>query len=102
MGTGHKAAVATLAFSNDGRFLISGGASGDARILLWDLAHGHLIGDYASHTAMISTISFSRENSVMATSSIDGSISLWNFQLQRFIQKRLQSLVFISHEEIFC
>ena len=42
--TGHKAAVATLAFSNDGRFLISGGASGDARILLWDLAHGHLIG----------------------------------------------------------
>jgi len=93
--TGHKAAVATLAFSNDGRFLISGGASGDARILLWDLAHGHLIGDYASHTAMISTISFSRENSVMATSSIDGSISLWNFQ--KFLNESTLEEVNVTH-----
>jgi len=93
--TGHKAAVATLAFSNDGRFLISGGASGDARVLLWDLAHGHLLGDYASHTAMISTICFSRENSVMATSSIDGSISLWNFQ--KFLNESTLEEVNVTH-----
>ena len=93
--TGHKAAVATIAFSNDGRFLASGGSSGDARILLWDLAHGHLLGDYASHSAMISMLCFSRENSILASASIDGSISLWNFQ--KFINESSLEEVNVTH-----
>ena len=93
--TGHKAAVATIAFSNDGRFLASGGSSGDARILLWDLAHGHLLGDYASHSAMISMLCFSRENNIMASASIDGSISLWNFQ--KFLNESSLEEVNVTH-----
>ena len=75
--TGHKGPVSTVNFSYDGRFLASGGC--DHRVLLWDIAHGHLLGDFSHHSAMITSLVFSRDNNVLASASVDCSISLWNF-----------------------
>lgn len=72
-----KGTVSALCFSTDGRFLASGGA--DQKVLLWDLAHGHLLADLPGHTMTISSLAFSRDGTVFATSSLDGSIQLWDF-----------------------
>ena len=65
--TGHKSSVTTVIFSYDGRFLGSGGC--DNHVLLWDIAHGHLLGDFTHHTAMVTNLCFSRCSSGMATNA---------------------------------
>ena len=79
--TGHKDAVSAVAFSNDGRFLASGGSGpDDHRVLLWDIAHGHLLGDFgATHRGMITSLIFSRDSSVLVSGSNDKSLVLWDF-----------------------
>ena len=66
--TGHKSAVLCLAFSPDGRFLASG--SSDRRVLVWDIAYGHLLAELSHHKSIISGLAFSREGTVLASSAI--------------------------------
>merc|ERR1712112_383892 len=75
--TGHKAAVLCLEFSPDGRFLTSG--SSDLRVLVWDIAYGHLLAELTHHTSIITGLTFSREGTVLASSATDATIALWNF-----------------------
>lgn len=69
--------MSALCFSTDGRFLASGGA--DQKVLVWDLAYGHLLADLPGHVMTISSLAFSRDGTVFATASLDGSIQLWDF-----------------------
>jgi len=85
--------VSALCFSIDGRFLASGGA--DKKVLVWDLAHGHLLADLPGHTATISDLAFSRDGHVFATASLDGSIQLWDFA--RLTEESSLEDVGISH-----
>ena len=61
--TGHKSSVTTVVFSYDGRFLATGEC--DYHVLVWDIAHGHLLGDFAHHSAMVTSLCFSRCRYVM-------------------------------------
>lgn len=63
-----QAPIYALAFSVDGRFLASAGA--DTRVLLWDLAHGHLLAELASHTAPIHTLAFSRDGNILSSGDL--------------------------------
>jgi transcription initiation factor TFIID subunit 5 len=58
-----KAPIYTLAFANDGKFLASGSA--DHRVLIWDLAHGHLIASFSHHTATVHSLCFSRDGTIL-------------------------------------
>ena len=66
--TGHKESVLLLSFSPDGRFIVSG--SSDNKVLIWDIAFGHLIAELNYHTNVISGLGFSREGTILGTSSI--------------------------------
>ena len=66
-----------MAFSIDGRFLASGAA--DKRVLVWDLAHGHLLAELTGHVMNVCNLAFSRDGTVLATGSLDCSIQLWDF-----------------------
>jgi len=70
-------------------------------VLLWDIAFGHLLGDFCQHTGMITQVIFSRDNTVLASSSNDCSIALWNFAaflndanlvMKKFQLKKLQKM----------
>jgi transcription initiation factor TFIID subunit 5 len=64
----HRSTVLCVAFSPDGRFLASG--SGDLRVLVWDIAYGHLLAELSHHTSNIAGLAFSREGTVLASSAI--------------------------------
>lgn len=60
-----KGAISVLAFANDGRFLASAGS--DRSVLIWDLAHGHLLGIFGDHTERIETLAFSRDGNILVS-----------------------------------
>lgn len=75
--TGHKSPIHVLVFSICGRYLASAGA--DCKVLIWDLAHGHLVAELLSHNKPIHTLSFSRCGNLLASGSLDCTLKLWDF-----------------------
>lgn len=67
-----------MCFSNCGRFLVSGGA--DTRVLVWDIASGHLIAQLTAHKEPVYSITFSRCANILATGGADDSICLWDYK----------------------
>ena len=66
--TGHKSTVLVISFSPDGRFIVSG--SSDRRVLVWDIAYGHLLAELSHHNNIIASLAFSREGTVLVSSAI--------------------------------
>ncbi len=76
--TGHSDVIHGLSFSPDGQSIVS--ASWDKTIKLWRVADGQLLKTFTGHTGRIYGISFSpsRTQPLIASSSNDGTIKLWN------------------------
>lgn len=69
------ASVSAVRFSNDGRILAFGDEDGD--IVLWDVVESKSIKTLTSHSAQITEIDFNKDNSLMVSSSLDGSAKIW-------------------------
>ncbi|KZT31354.1 WD40 repeat-like protein [Sistotremastrum suecicum HHB10207 ss-3] len=66
-----------LAFSLDGRRLVSGHDSGAVKI--WEVESGNLLADHsAAHTNQIYSLAFSSDGLFFASSSYDQTIQLWD------------------------
>jgi transcription initiation factor TFIID subunit 5 len=65
-----------LKFSACGRYLASGGA--DGLIIIWDISTSAMIAQFASHKEPVYALEFSRDNSVLASGSLDNTVKLWN------------------------
>jgi WD40 repeat protein len=78
--TGHKRGVRGLAFSHDGRLLLSGGADNVA--ILWDVEGRRLLRRFDGHDNAggrneIEAVSFSLDDQLAITGSFDRTIKLW-------------------------
>lgn len=76
---GHKELVYTLAFSPDGKHLVSGAF--DKELKLWDLATGKAVKSYAGHTDLVLTTAISPDGRIIASGGKDNSIKLWDMPI---------------------
>ena len=74
--TGHTNSVFTLAYTRDGRFLLSAGR--DAHLKAWDVEDGYRQhGDVVAHLFAINNLDFSPDGKHFVTCSMDKSIKVW-------------------------
>ncbi len=66
----------TVAFSPDGRYLVSGGS--DRVIRVWDAATGREEGTPGAHDRQIRRLAFSRDGRRLASASADGTVKIWD------------------------
>ena len=71
---GHTANVSSLAFSADGRKLVSG--SYDATIKLWDMATGKELATFKDRP--VRAVAITADSKTLASGSRDGVITLWD------------------------
>ena len=73
--SGHKEEVTSLAFSPDGKILISG--SYDRTISLWNVRERKQFGTLEGHTSAVYTVAFSPDGQYIASGDKDHKIILW-------------------------
>jgi WD40 repeat protein len=73
---GHSARVVSLAFSQDGKFLVSGSADGTARI--WDFNSGKLLSTLPGEKGSVGCVAFSPQGDLVATGGASGSALIWD------------------------
>lgn len=72
---GHTNVISALAFSPDGRFLVSGGESGNVKI--WDLRTGTVVRRVWGGTRMVNSVAVSPDASLIASGNEDTSVCRW-------------------------
>jgi WD40 repeat protein len=80
---GHTEPVESVAFSPDGRFVLTG--SNDWTAALWDAATGRLIRSLVGHKGGVDSVAFSSHGRFVLTGSMDGTARLWDASTGRQI-----------------
>ena len=74
----HTWRVKALAFSPDGKHLVSG--SMDYSIRVWDIEIGMEHTILSGHAGEVNALAFSADGTTLISGSIDGTILLWDWQ----------------------
>ncbi|KAL4448446.1 hypothetical protein ABPG75_005665 [Micractinium tetrahymenae] len=75
---GHRFAVYCLAYDRTGRYLITG--SDDRLVKIWSTTTGLLQAACRGHDAEVTDLSVSADNSLVASSSMDGTVRVWQLE----------------------
>ena len=73
---GHSAPVEAVAFSPDGRIVVSG--SDDGTLKLWDVASGALVRTLKGHNQGVWSVAFSPDGRLIVSGGADKTLKLWD------------------------
>ncbi|KAE9402782.1 WD40 repeat-like protein [Gymnopus androsaceus JB14] len=87
--TGHTAGVNSVAFSPDGKRIVSG--SDDWTVCIWDTETGMMIGGpLEGHTESVNSVVFSPDGKRIMSGSVDKTVCIWNAETGMMIGEPLQ------------
>jgi WD40 repeat protein len=73
---GHSDAITSVAFSPDGRHLVSGSA--DTTVRIWNAVRGELERTLEGHTDAVTSVAVSPDGRRIASASLDNTVRLWS------------------------
>ena len=74
--TGHKGAVTAVAYSPDGKSVLSG--SEDQTLKLWEVASGKEVRTFTGHRGVVTSVAFSPDGNLALSGSEDSTLRLWD------------------------
>jgi WD40 repeat protein len=75
-GEGHGNVVSSVAFTPDGRTILTG--SWDGTVKLWDVETGKVTGTFKGHSGPVNSVAFSPDGLTALSGSGDGTMKLWD------------------------
>jgi WD40 repeat protein/uncharacterized caspase-like protein len=76
--TGHTDEVTSVAFSPDGKFVVTG--SRDKTAILWETTTGHKLRAFGGYAHPVYSVAFSSDSKRVLASSSDGAAMMWDAQ----------------------
>jgi WD40 repeat protein len=73
---GHTGEVKGVAFSRDGKWLVSGGA--DRRVRVWEASTGRELFSFKGHDDGVTSVAFRPDGKCLATASLDHTVKVWD------------------------
>lgn len=82
--SGHQYRVRGIAWSLDGKMLVSG--SEDWTIRLWNPETSELLGMLGAHSDIVTSVALSRDNLLLASGSSDKTVRIWNIETRQVLR----------------
>ncbi|USP82831.1 hypothetical protein yc1106_10105 [Curvularia clavata] len=73
---GHQKDIISVAFSHNGKYLLTGSADLDAKV--WDIQTGVCVRNLRGHKHTVNSVAFSLDDNYIATASWDGIFKIWD------------------------